>query len=184
MPQIALILHSHVTLDTAVPPKQWPLSDEGRSLCTPLADALKMHKLDLLVSSEEPKAVQTAELVATHLRIETETAPDLDEHRRPFVAAGFEDTMTRFFAQPTDRIFGKESANEARARFAEAINAVLRAHPNRTLGIVAHGTVIALYAAPYFHTGAAALWQRLQHPSFVLIDTDTGAGLRIVDELE
>ena len=92
--------------------------------------------------------------------------------------------MERFFAQPTDRVFGEESANEARARFAEAINAVLRAHPDRTLGIVAHGTVIALYAAPYFHTGAAALWQRLQHPSFVVIDTDTGAALRIVDEIE
>jgi broad specificity phosphatase PhoE len=184
MPQLVLIKHSKVTQDPAVPPKHWPLSDEGRSLCRPLADALKMHKLDLLISSEEPKAIETTELVAARLRIETETAPDLDEHRRPFVAAGFEDTMKRFFAQPTDRIFGEESANEARARFAEAINAVLRAHPDRTLGIVTHGTVIALYAAPYFHTGAAALWQRLQHPSFVVIDTDTGAALRIVDEVE
>ncbi len=184
MPQIALIKHSHVTVDAAIPPKHWPLSDEGRSLCRPLADALKMHNLDLLVSSDEPKAIETAQLVAARLRIETQTAPDLDEHRRPFVPIGFEDTMKRFFAQPTERVFGEESANEARARFAEAINAVLRAQPDRTIGFVAHGTVIALYAAPYFHTGAAALWQRLQHPSFVLVDTDTGAALRIVDEIE
>ena len=184
MPQIALIKHSKVTVDATIPPGQWPLSDEGRVLCRPLADALKMHKLDLLVSSEEPKAIETAELVGARLRIETHTAPNLDEHRRPFVPAGFEDAMKRFFAQPTERVFGEESANEARARFAEALNAVLRAYPGRTLGIVAHGTVIALYAAPYFHTGAAALWQRLMHPSFVLIDTDTGAGLRIVDEIE
>ena len=184
MSQIALIKHSKVTLDPAIPPKQWSLSDDGRALCRSLADALKMHKLDLLVSSEERKAIETAELVAGRLHIETHTAPNLDEHRRPFVPNGFEDTMDRFFAQPTERVFGEESANEARARFAEAINAVLRAYPGRTLGVVAHGTVIALYAAPHFHTGAAALWQRLQHPSFVLIDTDTGAALRIVDEIE
>jgi broad specificity phosphatase PhoE len=92
--------------------------------------------------------------------------------------------MERFFARPTERIFGDESANEARARFAEAINSVLREYSGRTVGIVAHGTVIALYAAPHFHTGPAALWKRLQHPSFVVIDTDTGTGQRIVDEIE
>jgi broad specificity phosphatase PhoE len=143
-----------------------------------------MHDLDLLVSSDEPKAIETAQLVAARLRIETETAPDLDELRRPYIADGFEDAMARFFAQPTERVFGDETANSARARFAEALNAVLRAHPDRTLGIVAHSTVIALYAAAYFHTGAAALWKRLQHPSFLALDTDTGTGLRIVDEIE
>jgi broad specificity phosphatase PhoE len=146
-----------------------------------------MHKLDLLVSSEEPKAIETAQLIAARLRIETETAPNLDEHRRPYIAEGtdsFEEAMARFFAQPTERVFGDETANEARARFAEAVNAVLRDHAARAVGIVSHGTVIALYAAPYFHTGAAALWKRMQHPSFVVIDTDTGAGLRIVDEIE
>ena len=92
--------------------------------------------------------------------------------------------MLRLFAEPAEPVFGEESANEARARFAEAVNAALRAHHERALGIVAHGTVIALYAAPYFHTGAAALWKRLQHPSFVVLDTDTGTGLRVVDEVE
>ena len=184
MAQIALIKHSAVVPEAATPPKLWPLSDDGRRLCRPLANALRMHRLDLLVSSEEPKAIETAELVAARLRIETKPAPGLDEHRRPYLPDNFEETMARFFAQPTERIFGEESANEARARFAEAINTVLRDHQGLTTGIVSHGTVIALYAAPYFHTGAAALWARMQHPSFVVIDTDTGAGLRIVDELE
>jgi hypothetical protein len=49
---------------------------------------------------------------------------------------------------------------------------------------VAHATVISLYAAPFFHVGPAALWQRLGHPSFVVIDTSTSTGLRIVDEIE
>jgi broad specificity phosphatase PhoE len=143
-----------------------------------------MHGLDLLVSSEEPKAIETAQLVAARLRIDTATAPDLDEHRRPFLADGFEVAIERFFAQPGERVFGDETANEARARFAEAVNAVLRDHRDGRIGIVAHGTVIALYAAPYFHTGAAALWKRMQHPSFVVLDTDEGTGLRIVDEVE
>ena len=149
------------------PPGHGPSSGEARS-----------------TSQQQGTKVETAELLASRLRIETQTSDDLDEHRRPYLDDGFDTAMLRLFAEPAERVFGEESANEARARFAEAVNAALRAHHERSLGIVAHGTVIALYAAPYFHTGAAALWKRLQHPSFVVLDTDTGTGLRVVDEVE
>ena len=43
---------------------------------------------------------------------------------------------------------------------------------------------VALYAAPMFGFGAGALWQRLQMPSFVVVDTETKRGLRVVDEVE
>ena len=185
MAQLVLIKHSAVLVDAAVAPKQWPLSDEGRRLCRPLAAALRMHRLGLLVSSEEPKAIETAQIVAQRLRIETRTAPDLDEHRRPFVdrPAEFERLMQHFFAEPAQRVFGEESAGEALARFTAAIDAVLSSESERNAGIVAHGIVIALYAAPMFGVGAGALWQRLQMPSFVAVDTDAKRGLRIVDEI-
>jgi broad specificity phosphatase PhoE len=145
-----------------------------------------MHNLDVLVSSEEPKAVETAEMVAKRLRIASQTAPALDEHRRPFVPdpTEFERLMELFFAEPDQRVFGEESADEALARFTAAVQAVLASGPERNAGIVAHGTVIALYAAPMFGVGAGALWQRLQTPSFVVVDTDSERGLRVVDEVE
>ena len=98
MPQIVLITHSEVIADPLAPPKQWVLSAEGRDLCRPLAIALRMHKLDLLISSDEPKAIETAQLIAARLRIDSETAVSLDEHRRPYLAEGFEAAMERFFA--------------------------------------------------------------------------------------
>jgi broad specificity phosphatase PhoE len=186
MAQLVLIKHSAVVVDATVPPREWPLSDDGRRLCRPLAAALRMHELGVLVSSEEPKAVETAELVARRLSIETRTATGLDEHRRPFIDTPdeFERLMERFFAEPDERVFGEESAAEALARFTAAIDAVLASEPNRNAGIVAHGTVIALYAAPMFDVGAGALWERLQMPSFVVVDTESRRGLRIVDEIE
>ena len=186
MAQLVLIKHSAVVIDAAVPPKQWPLSDEGRRLCLPLSMALRMHKLGVLISSEEPKAIETAGIVAKRLRIETHTAPDLDEHRRPFVPtpAEFERLMEHFFAESAQRVFGEESADEALARFTAAIDAVIASEPERNVGIVAHGAVIALYAAPRFGVGAGALWQRLQVPSFVVVDTEEKRGLRVVDEVE
>lgn len=181
-----LIKHSAVVIDKDVPPKQWPLSEEGQRLCRPLATALRTHALEVLVSSEEPKAVQTAELVARRLRIDTRTAPDLDEHRRPFVdtPGEFQRLMQLFFAEPDDRVFGEESASEALARFSAAVDAVLAQEAGRNVGIVAHGTVISLYAAPMFGIGAGALWERLQTPSFVVLDLESRRGLRIVDSVE
>ena len=134
MAQLVLIKHSAVVIDAAVPPKEWPLSDEGRRLCRPLASALRMHDLSVLINSEELKAIETAEIVSKRLRIETRTAPDLDEHRRPFVEqpAEFERMMEHFFAEPSERVFGEESADEALARFTTAIDAASRRGPTAT----------------------------------------------------
>lgn len=186
MSQLVLIKHAAVTVDAAVPSKQWPLNDAGRALCRPLATLLRGHDLGALVSSTEPKAIETAELLAKRLRIPATTGPDLDEHRRPYAQPGeFEAQMERFFAQPSQRVYGEESAEEALHRFQAAIEAALAAHTTEgNLGIVSHGTVIALYAAPFFGIGAAAMWNRLSHPAFVAIDTETGIGLRIVDDVE
>jgi broad specificity phosphatase PhoE len=186
MAQLVLIKHSAVVVDAATAPKNWQLNDQGRRLCRALASSLRIHELGVLVSSEERKAVETAEIVAKHLAIDARTAPGLDEHRRPFVPAPaeFDRLMELFFAEPHDRAFGEESAEEAFARFAGAIDAVLASEPDRNVGIVAHGTVIALYAAPMFGVGAAALWERLQMPSFVVVDTEARHGLRVVDEVE
>jgi hypothetical protein len=99
MPQLVLIRHSAVVVDAAIEPKQWRLSDEGRRLCRPLATALRMHDLGVLVSSEQPNPGEPAEIVAKRLRIETRPAGGLDEHRRPFEPdpAEFERLMERFF---------------------------------------------------------------------------------------
>ena len=186
MAQIVLVRHASVVVDGAIEPKQWRLSDDGRRLCRPLASALRMHNLSVLVSSDEPKAIETAQIVSKRLRIETRVAPKLDEHRRPFVPdpAEFERLMEHFFAESAQRVFGDESADEALARFTAAVDAVLASEPDDNAGIVAHGAVIALYAAPIFGIGAGALWQRMQAPSFVVLDTEARRPLRIVDEVE
>lgn len=186
MTQLVLIRHSAVVVDAATPPAEWRMSDEGRRRCRALASALRMHELDLLVSSEERKAVETAQDVAKRLRIETRPAPDLDEHRRPFIEtpAEFERLMGRFFSEPDARVFGQESAHEALARFSAGIDAVVAAEAGRNVGIVSHGAVIALYAAPMLEIGWGALWQRLASPSFVVLDLEERRVVRIMDELE
>jgi broad specificity phosphatase PhoE len=50
-----------------LPANQWHLSDVGRAQCTVLADQLATYAPAALVSSSEPKALETAHLVAQRM---------------------------------------------------------------------------------------------------------------------
>jgi broad specificity phosphatase PhoE len=183
MTRLILVRHSQVAPDPAVPSKQWRLSWPGRDLCVPLAEALRPYTPEILVSSDEPKAIETAGLIADQLGLSVHIAAGLDEHRRPYVAEGFMDLMQHFFEAPGERVFGEESAAEATDRFTAAIDDALQAHADSTVAIVTHGTVIALYAAPLFGLQPHVLWTRMSHPSFVVLGPDAGAGLAVVESV-
>ena len=82
MPKLILIKHAAPEVVPSVPSEQWRLSDKGRASCTPLAELVRPHAPKAIVSSTEPKAIETAELVAKHIGIGHTTAPDLHEHDR------------------------------------------------------------------------------------------------------
>jgi len=190
MPHLILIRHSLVSREAIGPDTDWPLSTEGRDLCTALAEALCPYAPQVVVSSEMRRARETAELTATHLDIPWRTAAGLEEHHRPFVPGGrraeadFAATMRRFFASPADRVFGEETASEAHDRFAAAIDVILAAEPGRHVAIVTHGTVLALYAAPFFNLPPLDLWQRIAWPSFIVIDPTAAVGLHLQETVQ
>ena len=186
MSHLILIRHSSVQRAAPEPDTDWPLSQEGRDLCIPLSEALRRFDPRVVATSPMRRAQETAEIIATQLGIEWRTSEGLEEHRRPFVPGGlpaqdFQATMQRFFASPGERVFGEESADEARDRFATAIEAILGAEPAGNVAIVSHGTVLALYAAPYFDLQPIDLWHRIAWPSFMVIDLHARRGLHLLE---
>ena len=76
-------------MDRGLAPSRWRLSEEGRRRSVVLADVLERYGPGVVVSSEEPKAVGTAGLVAERLGIECCARPGLHEHDRtgaPFLS--------------------------------------------------------------------------------------------------
>jgi broad specificity phosphatase PhoE len=65
---------------------------------------------------------------------------------------------------------GNESADEALRRFRGAVRDLLGQHPDETVAVVSHGTVIALYVAEHTedHT-SFELWRKLGLPSLVVL---------------
>lgn len=105
--------------------------------CNALADQLAAYHPDAVVSSVEPKAIETAQIVAKRLNIPFETVEGLHEHDRTNVelksAEKFEASVVDFFAKPRESVFGNETADEAHSRFASAMARVIEKYPQFTL---------------------------------------------------
>lgn len=185
MRSLILVKHSQPAIEPAVSAKDWRLSLEGRRRCVALAQRLSSYQPTCIIASTEPKASETAQLIAAKLNLPWHTAADLHEHDRsnePFHSPEeFRQFVANFFARPDDLLFGQETANEALARFTQATEHVLGAHPEGNLAIVAHGTVISLLVAAHNPIEPFVLWQQLTMPSFVVLSLPKFALLERVD---
>jgi len=186
-PHLILVRHSLPEMDFAVSAHEWSLSDEGRRRCERLADALADYDLVAIVSSDEPKAFETAEIVAARFGLCVETEPDLHEHDRRGVGQlsreAFQDAVARLFADPGVLAFGNETGEQARQRFARAIERVLARHADGNVIAVSHGTVMALFVAAYAGVDGYALWQRLGLPCYIVLSLPDLALEAVVEEV-
>jgi len=178
MPKLILIKHASPQVVPGVSPEKWHLSDRGRESCAALAEKLRSHQPGLIVSSTEPKAVETARLVAGELKISNQSAADLHEHDRsnvPHLRSGeFISMMELFFRRPDELVLGKETAQQAEQRFTDAIEKILKTHATvDSVAVVSHGTVIALFLARHLAQPPFQIWREMGLPSFVVLELPT-----------
>jgi broad specificity phosphatase PhoE len=165
---LIFVKHAAPQVVAGVPPALWHLGADGKHACRALAARLAPHQPAVLFCSHELKAIETAALTAQHLGARVQLVANLHEHDRanaPYYATKeeFEDAVRRFFHLPDQLVFGAETASQARARFAKAVDGIRAAHGDHAV-IVAHGTVITLYAAPVLGVDEFELWRGLQLP--------------------
>lgn len=151
-----------------MPSEEWPLSEEGRRRCGPLAERLAAYGPRALLASTEPKARETAELVAPALGLGlgVQLSDGLRETARRTVGWLAPEDLDRgiraLFERPGEVVFGEESAAAALARFEAAVDAV----PEPAV-VVTHGTVLSLYAAARTGRDPYELWRSLELPDVV-----------------
>jgi probable phosphoglycerate mutase len=187
--RIVLVKHALPILDASRPPREWLLAPDGEQQAKRLAVALRRFAPLRLVTSSEPKARRTAEIVAGELDRALTVVAGLQEIDRPALpilpASEHERLNARAFAEFDRAVIGRESARDARHRFTEAVsNELQRTHEDNNLVVVAHGTVIALMVSAHNPVDAFDLWRRLRCPSFVVLDAAAMALLEVLAELE
>lgn len=169
-----MVKHSLPEMVENLPTREWGLSDEGRIRAQQLAERLSPFQPEFIISSVEPKARETAEILAGMHNLRLHLADGLHEHDRsqtPYLSKDeFQAAMHEFFEKPDTLVFGSETADEAYTRFYQAVRSVLDCHPNEAVVIVAHGTVISLFVSRIAGISDWSLWNELGLPSFVIID--------------
>jgi broad specificity phosphatase PhoE len=175
MPELILIKHAAPLKDTTKTSSLWRLSDAGRERAAVLAERLRERRLDRVITSTEPKAQETGQVIADVSNIPIESADGLHEHDRSNVPVlptrEFISTVALFFKQPEKLVLGKETARQAGDRFEAALRSVLTSHPDERLAIVTHGTVLALFVARRDRdVDAFQLWRRMGLPSYLVVD--------------
>ncbi|MEZ4669072.1 MAG: histidine phosphatase family protein [Anaerolineae bacterium] len=172
--QLILVKHSQPKIVPEVPAMHWRLSEEGRSRCLRLADEIQPFAPLVVACSNEVKAFETAEILTRTLDLAPPIqSVGLREHQRdnePFSEKSiFEAKVKKFFSEPTQLVFGHETADEAYQRFEKATHSLVAQYVHSTIVMVTHGTVISLLVSRHNRVEPFRFWQELGLPSLVVL---------------
>ena len=185
-PCLVLVKHAQPVLDSSRPPREWELGPDGEQQASRLAGMLRKFLPFHLVSSREPKARRTSEIVGDRLGVATVAVEDLGELDRPAAPIlsrqDHEAANARVFIDCDRAVMGAESAASALDRFKRALSDLLDRTPPGNVVVITHGTVTALLVADANPSvDAFTLWKRLHCGSFVVLERGSLALRDVVD---
>lgn len=173
---LILVRHSLPEIEAGIPAHAWELSNEGRARVVRLAETVKQYQLEVIGSSVEPKARETAEILCKILEVDLVVMDGLHEHERSGVSLvskeEFQSLVREMFEKPDELIFGNETAAQALERFKTSVALMMNLYDDKRMAIVAHGTVISLFVSELTGLDGYQLWNELDLPSFVVLDLD------------
>ena len=143
--------HAETEIDREVPVSYWRLTKEGRRAAYELADAGMFDDVDMIVTSEESKAIETAEPIAKRLGTQPMCVAELGEIHRDsggFLDKKDFDKAIHFSLTNLDNSKHEwEKGRDALERFEGAIERIDSEYEHKNILIVAHGCVVNLYFA-------------------------------------
>ena len=92
----------------------------------------------------------------------------------------FQANVARLLHSPSELVFGAETGDQARERFAAAVDDALKRHPVGNVAIVSHGTVMTLFLARTAGIDPVPFWKGLGLPAFVVLSHPEMAILEVI----
>jgi 2,3-bisphosphoglycerate-dependent phosphoglycerate mutase len=171
---LLLVKHALPDIEPEVPAQHWQLGSQGRAQSLKLAEAIRPHRPGVVLTSQEPKAAETGQIVADVLELPRRTVSGL--HEQDNIGTPYFDTAEAFgaavqglFTEPDKRAYGNESAVEALARFERGVAEALEPHPDETAVIVTHGRVGTLFIAAHNAIDVFAFWKDWPLATFAVL---------------
>ncbi|CAN5490730.1 histidine phosphatase family protein [soil metagenome] len=153
MSALYYVTHPNVLVDPATPIEQWGLDATGTARATAMLEQPWIPAVERIVSSDETKALQTAQILAGQLALQVEVRSGIGENDRSSTGylppTEFERMADRFFDQPEQSADGWERAIDAQRRIVDGLADLLDGPadsptPGVTV-VVGHGAVGSLW---------------------------------------
>lgn len=150
MTQMYIVRHGDY-IHSEEPPYDLGLSPDGILQAQKLRDRLERENfdIDVLISSSMKRAIQTAEILSSVLKLQIEIEPDLDEwHNQGENGLTQDELVSQLNALPADQHAfispspGLETWGEFGFRVCNALNRICQKHANKSIAIIAHGGTI------------------------------------------
>lgn len=168
---ITYVRHSMAVPEESVHPTGWHLDDRGREDAARLADRLEVApRLGALVTSTEPKALETAEAIGARWQVPVMDDARLREAIRPWIGPGYRAVVHRYLRGELPE--GWEPHDEVAHRVAAAVEGAIVAAAGGAVVVVSHGLALAVHLGerlgPAFDR--ESFWSGLAFPDAWLLD--------------
>ena len=143
--------HGKTKVDSRTPVSKWVLSEVGEEQAQRLADEDTFKDIDIIISSTETKAFQTAKPTADKLGKEIlriEELSELDRDKGQFMdPEKYEEAVKECLSNPDQSVNNWESASHALERFTKKVEEIDSQYEDKKILIVGHGFTINAYFA-------------------------------------
>lgn len=173
--RLVFLRHCESELDFNIPASQWRLSAKGEQHARRLASSGHFDDVEVIISSEEKKAHQTAHPIAKRNSLSIREMPNFNELDRdvatPLTKNEYESCVKRAFENPHEGVHGWETTSSALKRFTRGIEEVKKREEPKIL-IVSHGIVLTLYFGVLTHQMNQLFnrWKKLTFGAYGIIE--------------
>ncbi|MBD3329343.1 hypothetical protein GF357_02505 [Candidatus Dojkabacteria bacterium] len=166
------IRHSKTVFEKDTPPVNWVLSEEGVKLAKDFAKKEAFSSLDVIYSSLQNKALETAVILAKPNRIPIDTCHELTEVTSITngIIPDYEETVRKFHEGELENINNGETIQQALDRFSKALKRISSKFPNGTVGIVSHANILSIYLSRFCSYNSYQLHKKIQMPDYAIMD--------------
>lgn len=172
-----LLRHAHTRINPERPTSGWVLSEQGHQQAKTVRDTIGLV-FDRIYSSEEKKAVQTAEFFLHLPQAQIRRSPLLNELNRdqtPYLSSeNYYDAVETALTNPSLKVHEWETAENAHSRFLQGLKRINMQNSNALLLVVSHGLVLSLFFSKALDQLDAVYerWKRLQFCGWGIIEDE------------
>jgi len=174
--EILFVRHSKTKVNPQIPIPQWGLSAEGIQLAQKLSAHNVIKALDVIYTSLQTKALETALVLAKPNAISIKTHDGLTEVTS-FTQSYEEDVgkykknVKEYYGGTLDRINSGETKQEALDRFTRTLQTIVATERDKnSIGIVSHGNILTLFSALFKDIECYEFHTKIEQPDIAVFD--------------